>query len=153
MRRIVFGAAVIVVCTSLQGCDDGTRSRPILVTPSAPTLPAPPAPQLPVAPSPKLEISAFSVSGFDITLRLTETGGEAGANIVGVYSQDELGNEDGGCALRQTMRVEPGGTWDIRSMGNCAPSAPFLDAKTVTVVVGFVGDDRVRGQLIRTIPR
>ena len=115
MRHIVFGAAVIVVCVWFQGCDDGTRSRPILVMPTSPTSPAPPEPQLPVGPSPKLEISAFSLSGFDITLRLTETGGEAGANIVGVYTEDELGHEDGGCAVRQTMRVDPGGTWDIRS--------------------------------------
>ena len=118
MRHIVFGAAVIVVCVWFQGCDDGTRSRPILVMPTSPTSPAPPEPQLPVGPSPKLEISAFSLSGFDITLRLTETGGEAGANIVGVYTEDELGHEDGDVPLDRRCASSPAGhgtygRWDI----------------------------------------
>jgi hypothetical protein len=119
MRRIVFGAAVIVVCTWLQGCNESSPTRPtrvIRVTPP-PVLPLPPGP------APKLEISDFSVSGYDITLRVTETGGEGGAYLGGIWTEDERRNTDGGCgSASPNLRVEPGATWDIRSLGYCAPS-------------------------------
>ena len=149
MRHIVSGAAVIIVCLWLQGCNEGSPTRPIRNTPLSPT----PAPPLPVGPAPKLEISAFSVSGLDITLRITETGGEGGAYL-GLWTEDERGNTDGGCgSTTPNLRIEPGGTWDILKMGYCAPTAPSIDSKTVTVIVKYTGDDRVQGELRRTISR
>ena len=149
MRHIISGAAVIVVCVWFQGCDVDPPTRPIRVTP-------PPELPLPVGPPPKLEISAFSVlEGGNITLQVTEIGREGGADIGWVMTRDERGNTDGGvsgCALGR-MHVAPGGTWDILSMGYCAPSAPSSNSNTVTVVVGFTGDDRVKGELSRTISR
>ena len=150
MRQIVSGAAVIVVCVWLQGCDADPPTRPIRVTP-------PPVLPLPAGSAPKLEISAFSVlEGGNITLRVTETGSEGGADIGWVMTRDERGNTDGGVASgcgAGRMHVAPGATWDILSMGYCAPTAPSSDSKTVTVVVGFTGDDRVQGELTRTVSR
>ena len=96
----------------------------------------------------------FSVSGTEIALRVTETGGEGGAFIGFVMTRDERGNTDQGCgAVVRNTRVAPGATWDIQSLGYCAPSGPSNDSKSVTVVVRFTGDDRVQGELSRTISR
>lgn len=76
------------------------------------------------------------------TLRLSETGGMSGATLTKlVLSALPGGGADLGCGP-PLVRIDPGGTWDMASLGYCAreptTSSP---ASSLVASVEFADDD------------
>lgn len=139
-----------------------SRSELVPPTPAVPSaVPAsatvaPPAPALPSGtPVATLEVSTFIVwpravarpNEYDIELRLHETSGRSGATlqsvVLGVARDDGRGDTDSGCVPPPTSlaRIPAGQTWDLATLGYCAPEVPNQAGVTrVTFQATFTDD-------------
>jgi len=151
-------AAVALALLGGTACDQRSRqgpTSPSVVAPS-PTAVAP-SPTAPAGPSNAVlvfrTLTARPISGstpgqvwYELKVVLAETGGRSGASIATPVVTSP-GNTDYGCAM--LSRIEPGGTWDMDSLGYCAPG-PFATA-TPTVTVSFTDDEGHQGVLRGTV--
>ena len=131
---------------------------------ASPTAPASkPIPSAPSAGSTTavLTVSTFTVARpsdppssdgtfYNVKLRISETSGKSGANLQSVQLAF-LGTTDFGCTASATIRIDPGTTWDMSSLGYCAPEV-FVrkadgDVSTVTLTVPFTDDAGHLGSL------
>jgi len=93
-------------------------------------------------------LSTTKVSYF-VKLQLTETSGQGGVTIDNVTFTDPKGNRDIGCG--SGVHVPAGTTWDMNSMGYCAPVIPTsASVPSISVLVTFTGDDGIYGELTGT---
>jgi hypothetical protein len=80
--------------------------------------------------------------GYAVKLRLSETGGTSGATLTKlVLSALPGGDTDYGCGPPM-VRINPGSTWDMASLGYCAldPTTSY-QASSLVVSIGFTDDD------------
>jgi hypothetical protein len=113
----------------------------------------------PVGPSgsrPVIAVSTFTATlvppspvanyfSYELTLRVSEIGGQSAATLETVLMMLSNGDSDNGCAYIQA-RIEPGATWDMATLGYCAPyltSGSAVDRLSVTVT--FIDDEGHRG--------
>jgi hypothetical protein len=159
-----FPRAVAAIAVALFGFACGEDGLPARAT--APNNSPPPASSpLPTAPpGPPLAVlavktfSARAVPAADrvrvqylLKLILSETGGKSGAYVTTPIIIWPNGNRDLGCP-DEISRIEPGGTWDMDSLGYCAPEAYSSGPlETVSVSVAFTDYDGRPGTLLATV--
>lgn len=123
--------------------------------PWVPSAPSPP-PNVPAVPPPDrnsagaavLEVVSFAVVEYrgawsfqySTALQLKEVGGKSGVTISSLRVSVEGGTSDSDC-LPQTVRIEPGGTWNIGDLGYCAPYAQSPTAVSRATFQAVVRDD------------
>ena len=99
-------------------------------------------------PTATLAVSTFTAesrptsnsSGYTVTLRLSETGGTSGATLTNlVLWALPRGDADNGCGPPM-VRIGPGGTWDMASLGYCALEPPSDQFSSLVVSVRFTDD-------------
>ena len=160
MGVLAFAAAATL------GCSEASFPGPPL-NPALPVAPPPPTPEPP--PGPPRAVLAFTTLtaisravvapgqyapgqyAYDVTLVLAETGGASGAWISALTLAGPSGL-DLGCP-GQVIRIEPRSSWDMASVGYCAPGPPGGRSPTarLTVVVEFLDDEGRRGTLTSTV--
>jgi hypothetical protein len=154
--RPLIGAGFLATLLYLPGCGGANRS----VTAPSPTATAPSPP--PGAPTATLKVSTFTAVlvsrsptmnffEYAVQLRLSETGGRSGAWLTRlVITVLPGGDRDFGCGA-PAVRIGPGGTWDMASLGYCAldPTSSY-EASGLVVSVGFTDDDGRVGSLEAT---
>ncbi len=135
-------AAYLAALSCLMACTGANRS---VTAPSGP-------------PTATLRVSAFTVvsraamnsAGYAVDLQLSEIGGTSGAMLTSlVLSALPGGATDSGCGPPM-VRIDPGATWDMASLGYCALEPPGSDASSLVVYVGFTDDDGRVGSLKAT---
>ena len=147
---------IVVLALMAESCRGASPTAP--ASPSVPT--APPVGSTAAV----LTISTFTVahpavppSGdgmiYDVKLRISEASGKSGANLQFVQLE-VFGSTDVGCTASERIRIDPGTTWDMSSLGYCAPEV-FVrrtdgDLKTVTLTVPFTDDAGHVGSLKST---
>ena len=157
--RPLIGVGLLAMFSCLPACGGAKPS----VTAPSPTAtarsPIPPNPP-PGPPTATLRVSTFTAVlisraprtfTYDVTLRLSETGGTSGARITNlVLSVLPGGDVDYGCGPPM-VRIDPGGIWDMASLGYCTlePSSSY-QASSLYVTVGFTDDDGRVGSLEAT---
>ena len=103
-----------------------------------------------------LAVSTFSVTRrstqplsdwvlYDVKLRLTETSGKSGATLKAVGLSVPMVGTDLGCTQSQHVRISPGETWDMDSLGYCAPEVSIhksvgTEIANVSLFVTFADD-------------
>ena len=113
-----------------------------------------------------LAVSTFSVtrraeqlSGwvvYDVKLMLAETGGRSGATLRSIELSAAGMGTDSGCAGSRRVRIGPGETWDMDSLGYCAPEVSIHrsvgnDISSVSLTVTFADDDGRVGHLSSSV--
>lgn len=105
-----------------------------------------------------LRVSTFTVSPsptmdsfrYVVTLRLSETGGTSGATLTHLVLRAlPRGDVDYGCGPPM-VRIDPGGTWDMASLGYCALESPSGQSSSLVVSVRFTDDDGRGGSIEAT---
>jgi hypothetical protein len=124
------------------------------------TVPGPPPPPTP-QPGPSTAVIAATtftarevqgVGGFGYALKviISETGGKSGAYVSTPVIILPNGDRNLGC-LQGTIYIEPRGSWDMDTLGYCAPEAyspQKIDALSVSVT--FIDDEGHSGTLTAT---
>ncbi len=106
------------------------------------------------SPTATLRVSTFTVTtnsiGYVVALRLSETGGTSGATLTNLVLRALPGGDtDRGCGPPM-VRIDPGGTWDMASLGYCALEPPSYRFSSLVVSVGFTDDDGRVGSIEAT---
>jgi hypothetical protein len=150
--RPLIGVGFLAALSCLLACGGANHS----VTAPSPIPPNPP----PGPPTATLGVSTFTAAvrfltmnsfGYAVKLRLSETGGTSGATLTKlVLSALPGGDADYGCGPPM-VRIDPGGTWDMASLGYCAlePTSSY-QASSLVVSVGFTDDDGRVGSIEAT---
>jgi hypothetical protein len=123
----------------------------------------PTTPSVQTAPSAAVAISTFTVTRrstqplsdwvlYDVKLRLAETSGKSGATLKAVGLSVPVVGTDFGCTQSQHIRISPGETWDMDSLGYCAPEVSIhksvgTEVSSVSLSVTFADDDGRSGSL------
>jgi hypothetical protein len=152
---------VVLLVTLASACSGGgTPTTPSAHTaPSAAAAATVPHGQLTAA----LAISTFTVTRrstqplsdwvlYDVKLWLAETSGKSGATLKAVGLSVPIVGTDFGCTQSQHVRISPGETWDMNSLGYCAPEVSIhksvgSEVSSVSLSVTFTDDDGRSGSL------
>lgn len=148
--------SIVLSVISLSACSGGT-GLPTAPSAASPTSPFVTSSRLDGGSRGTLTISTFTVTRsaiqpyrdwvyYDVKLRLTETTGKSGVALREVGLNVPHVGVDYGCTRTTPVRINPGETWDLDSLGYCAPEVAIhksvgTDISRVTLSVLFVNDD------------
>jgi hypothetical protein len=144
------GVGGVLLLVFAYGCS-GTPTSPS-VAPESPVVPsAVVSPAVPPGVGPslaQLAVSTFTATRravpvgdfvyYDVLVRLIETTGKSAATLTNV-ALSIPGSTDIGCASQRRPKVGPGATWDMDSLGYCAPEVALH--KSVDTYVSSIALD------------
>ncbi len=147
--------AIFVLGASLSACGGGASPTTPSVLPISPVPPGPPTTVLAVSlftvtPIPPSQASDWIE--YRVKLRLSETSGKSGATLKTI-TLSAAGTTDYGCG--EVVGINPGETWDLDSLGYCAPGVSLhtvgASVSRVSLFVAFTDDEGRAGSLTTSV--